>query len=76
MATLIKWTFGLFWLVTAGLTAFLAYSAVQMENDSQLILAWFVMCGFIFLSATWLTYNVIFGHYHKPIPKHHDLHQR
>jgi len=74
MAVIIRSVFGLFWAVSSAFVGFLAYIVLQTEHNPQLIWAWLVMCGFTFISATWLAYNIIFGHQHRPAPRHHDLH--
>ncbi len=74
MAVIIRSVFGIFWAVSSGFVGFLAYIVIQTEYNPQLIWAWLLMCGFTFISATWLAYNIIFGYQHKPAPKHHDLH--
>ncbi len=74
MAILIKSIFAVFWAATAGFVGFLAYIVIQTEYNPQLLWAWLTMCGLTLLSATWLAYNIIFGHQHKPEPRHHDLH--
>ena len=74
MATIIRSVFGVFWAASAGFTGFLAYIVIETEHNPQLLWAWLVMCGFTFLSATWLAYNIIFGRRHKPEQKHHDIH--
>jgi len=74
MAAIIKSVFGIFWALSAGFIGFLVYIIIQTENSPQLLWAWLVMCGFAFIAATWLAYNIIFGHHHKPALQHHDLH--
>jgi hypothetical protein len=32
------------------------------------------MCGFTFISVTFLAYNIIFGHHHRGEVQHHDAH--
>ena len=74
MVAIIKLMFAVFWAASAGLIGLLAYSVLTTEHSPQIIWAWLLMCGFTLLSATWLTYNIIFGYRHRPEPKHHDLH--
>ena len=65
MAAFIKSVFGVFWVISAGFVGFLAYIVLQTEHDPRLIWAWLVMCGFTFISATWLAHNIIFAHHHR-----------
>jgi len=74
MALIIRSVFVIFWAAASGFSVFLAYSILQTEQNPQLIYAWLLFCGFTFLSATWLTYNALFAHFHKPGPRHHDRH--
>ena len=61
MRKTIKWLFGIFWVVAAVFSVYLAYSAFQIEHDARLIWAWLVTSGLIFLSITWLTATVLFS---------------
>lgn len=74
MANLIRAIFALFWLAAVAFTGFLAYIVVQTETDPGLLWAWLVMCGFTFMSATFLAYNILFGHHHKADVPHHHSH--
>lgn len=72
MKTIIQWLFGIFWTIMTALSVYLAYSAFQVERDPRLIWAWLVMCGAIFLSVTWLTYNVFCARHKKPGATQHN----
>jgi CHASE1-domain containing sensor protein len=61
MANLIRAIVALFWLIASGFIGFLAYIVVQTEGDPRALWGWMVMCGFTFLSVTFLAYTVIFG---------------
>ncbi|MDA8244545.1 MAG: hypothetical protein M0025_10560 [Elusimicrobia bacterium] len=64
MANIIRAVFALFWLVSAGFLALLAYIVVQTEPNPARLWGWMVMCGLSFISATFLAYTLIFGgHY-------------
>jgi len=74
MAKIIKYLFAAFWTAATVYIGILAYTVTQKETDPGNIWAWLVFCGFAFISATWLSYNAIFARFHKPEPKHHELH--
>lgn len=74
MANAIRAVFALFWLVACGFIGFLAYIVIQTEGDPRALWAWLVMCGFTFVSATFLAYNIIFGHTHRAEDSHHHKH--
>lgn len=65
MATIIRSVFALFWLIATGFIAFLAYILFQTEGDPSVLWGWLVMCGFTFVSVTFLAYNIVFGHHHR-----------
>jgi len=64
MALIIRSVFTVFWLIAAWFIGYLAYIVTQTEHNPQIIWAWFVLCAFTFISATWLAYNIIFAHRH------------
>ena len=74
MANLIRSVFSLFWLAASGFVGFLAYIVIQTEGNPQVLWAWLVMCGFTFLSVTFLAYVIIFGGDHKAETPHHQKH--
>ncbi|MEK7722569.1 MAG: hypothetical protein AAB359_09300 [Elusimicrobiota bacterium] len=74
MVNLIRAVFALFWLFAAGFLGFLAYTVMQTESDPQMLWGWLVMCALAFLSATFLTYAVIFGHHERANAPHHHTH--
>lgn len=74
MANLIRAVFALFWLVATGFIGFLAYIVTQTEANPQALWAWLVMCAFSFVSATFLAYNIIFGHHERADAPHHHKH--
>ena len=74
MATLIRAVFALFWLAATGFIGFLAYIVTQTEANPQALWAWLVMCAFSFVSATFLAYNIIFGHHDRADAPHHHKH--
>lgn len=76
MANIIRGVFSIFWLVATGFLGFLAYIVIQTEANPQMLWGWLVMCGFSFVSATFLAYNIIFGHHPRPETLHHHTHQR
>lgn len=61
MAKLIRAFFSLFWLGSTLFIGFLVYIVLQTEPNPQALWGWLVMCGFTFVSATFLAYNIIFG---------------
>ncbi|MCM2266352.1 MAG: hypothetical protein NDI60_01110 [Elusimicrobiales bacterium] len=74
MANIIRAVFTLFWLAAVSFIGFLAYIVVQTEADPQMLWGWLVMCAFTFVSATFLAYNIVFGHHHKSDAPHHHTH--
>lgn len=66
MANIIRFVCALFWAAAAGFIGFLAYVVIGTEHDPRLLFAWLGMCGLALLSATWLSYNIIFGCRSKP----------
>ncbi|MCX5785359.1 MAG: hypothetical protein NTX59_06690 [Elusimicrobia bacterium] len=64
MALIIRSIFAVFWLIATWFIGYLAYIITQTERNPQAIWGWFVLCAFTFISATWLTYNIIFAHHH------------
>lgn len=74
MANLIRAVFAVFWLCATGFLGFLAYIVIQTEANPQILWAWLVMCGFTFVSATFLAYNIIFGHHDRANAPHHHTH--
>ncbi len=66
MANLIRAIFGIFWLAATGFLGLLVYTVLQTEGDPRMLWAWLTLSAFSFISATFLAYNIIFGH--------HDLH--
>lgn len=74
MANIIRAVFALFWLIASGFIGFLAYIVVQTEGDPRALWAWLVMCGFTFVSATFLAYTIIFGASHREAASQHDKH--
>lgn len=74
MANLIRAVFTLFWLTAVAFVCYLAYIVIQTEADPKALWAWLVMCGFTLVSATFLTYNIVFGHHHKADVPHHHSH--
>jgi len=74
MAYLIRAVFALFWLVAAGFLGFLVYIVIQTEANPQMLWAWLVMCALTFVSATFLAYNIIFGHHDRANAPHHHTH--
>ncbi|MBI5744683.1 MAG: hypothetical protein HY952_09050 [Elusimicrobia bacterium] len=74
MATIIRAVFTLFWLASVSFVGYLAFIVVQTEADPQLLWGWMVMCGFTMVSATFLTYNIVFGQHHKAEVPHHHVH--
>lgn len=71
MANIIRSVFALFWLLATGFIIFLAYILFQTEGDPAVLWGWLVMCAFTFVSATFLAYNIIFGHHHRA-GEHHE----
>ncbi|HCC48574.1 MAG TPA: hypothetical protein DEQ38_10745 [Elusimicrobia bacterium] len=74
MATLIRAVFAIFWLVATGFLGFLVYIVLQTEANPKALWAWLVLCGFSFVSATFLAYNIIFGHQDRANAPHHHTH--
>jgi hypothetical protein len=74
MANLIRAISALFWLAATGFTAYLAYIMLQTEANPQILWGWLVMCALTFVSATFLAYNIIFGHHQKADVPHHHTH--
>lgn len=74
MAYLIRAVFALFWLVATGFLGFLVYIVIQTEANPQMLWAWLVMCALTFVSATFLAYNIIFGHHDRANAPHHHTH--
>jgi len=74
MANIIRAAFALFWLVSTGFIGFLAYTVIRTEANPQALWGWLVMCGFIFVSATFLTYNIVFGQRSENDAQPHDSH--
>ena len=74
MANIIRAIFAVFWLVATGFLGFLAYIVVQTESNPQMLWAWLVMCALTFISATFLAYNIIFGHHDRASAPHHHTH--
>ena len=71
MANIIRGVFAILWLVATALLGFLAYIVLQTESNPQILWGWLVMCAFTFVSATFLTYVIIFGHHERDIEPHH-----
>lgn len=74
MANILRGVFAIFWLVATGFLGFLAYIVLQTEANPQMLWGWLVMCGFSFISATFLAYNIIFGHRARQEAPHHHNH--
>lgn len=74
MANIIRAVVALFWLIASGFIGFLAYIVAQTEGDPRALWAWMAMCGFTFVSATFLAYTIIFGASHRRDDAHHDKH--
>lgn len=74
MAKIIRAVVALFWLIASGFIGFLAYIVIQTEGDPRALWAWLVMCGFTFVSATFLAYTIIFGASHRDSEQHHHKH--
>lgn len=70
MATIIRAIFAIFWLFASGFLALLAYSVIQTEPDPTSLWGWMVMCALSFVSASFLAYNIIWGHH----DRHSDNH--
>ena len=62
MASLIRSAVAGLWLIATGVIGYVAYAAIRTEHTPQAIWAWFILCAFAFISATWLAYNVLFAH--------------
>ena len=74
MANLLRGVFAMFWLIASGFLGFLAYIVLQTEGNPRALWAWLAMCGFTFVSVTFLTYNIIFGASHREEAPHHHKH--
>lgn len=74
MANIIRVVFALFWVVATGFLGFMAYIVLQTESNPQMLWAWLVMCSLTFVSATFLAYNIIFGHHDRANAPHHHTH--
>ncbi len=74
MANIIRAVFAIFWAVAAAFLGFLAYIVIQTESNPQVLWAWLVMCALTFVSATFLAYNIIFGHHARANAPHHHTH--
>lgn len=74
MANIIRAIFALFWVAAVSFVGYLAYIMIQTETDPQMLWGWLVMCAFTFVSATFLAYNIVFGHHHKADVPHHHSH--
>lgn len=74
MANIIRGVFAIFWLVSTAFLGFLAYIVLQTEPNPQMLWAWMVMCALSFVSATFLAYNIIFGHQLRAEDPHHHTH--
>jgi len=74
MANIIRAVFALFWVVATGFLGFMAYIVLQTESNPQMLWAWLVMCSLTFVSATFLAYNIIFGHHDRANAPHHHTH--
>ena len=61
MELIIRSVFTVFWLGSACFIGYLAYIVTQTEHNPQTIWAWFVLCALTLISATWLSYNIIFA---------------
>jgi len=75
MANIIRAVFALFWLVATCFLGFLAFILIQTEGNPKILWGWLVMCGFTFLSVTFLAYTLIFGHHERDEDHHHDAPQ-
>jgi hypothetical protein len=74
MANIIRGVFAIFWLVSTAFLGYLAYIVLQTESNPQMLWAWMVMCALSFVSATFLAYNIIFGHHSRAEAPHHHTH--
>lgn len=74
MANIIRAVVALFWLIASGFIFFLAYIVMQTEGDPRTLWSWLVMCGFTFVSATFLAYTIVFGASHRESDPHHHKH--
>ena len=74
MANIIRAVFALFWVVATGFLGFMAYIVLQTESNPQMLWAWLGMCSLTFVSATFLAYNIIFGHHDRANAPHHHTH--
>jgi ABC-type multidrug transport system permease subunit len=74
MANIIRAVFALFWLAATCFICFLSYIVFQTEPNPQALWGWLVMCGFTFVSVTFLAYNIIFGHQARAEQPHHHTH--
>ena len=74
MAIIIRAVFVIFWLVATGFIGFLAYIVTQTEANPQALWAWLIMCAFSYLPATFLAYNIVFGHPARADMPHHHNH--
>ncbi|OIO02524.1 MAG: hypothetical protein AUJ51_06215 [Elusimicrobia bacterium CG1_02_56_21] len=75
MAHFIRSVFALFWLASTGFLCFLAYVVLQTESNPQRLVAWLVLCALTFISASFLAYNIIFGHHEREDSASHNPHQ-
>lgn len=71
MGKLIRAAFFAFWLASTAVIGYLAYSVIQTESDPRALWGWMVMCGFSFISASFLAYAVLFSHHDR-----HGAHSR
>jgi len=72
MANLIRAIFGIFWLAATGFLGLLVYVVLQTEGDPRMLWAWLTLSALSFISATFLAYNIIFGHHDRHThPRHH-----
>jgi hypothetical protein len=74
MANIIRAVFAFFWLMATVFIGYLTYVVLMTEPDPHALWGWLVMCGFTFISVTFLAYNIIFGHHHRGEVQHHDAH--
>ena len=60
MAKIIRAIIGIIWLAATSLMVFILFDVINTEPDQQIVWAWIVTAILVFLSISFLAYNVMF----------------
>jgi len=60
MTRIINSVITLLWLTATCFIGYLAYIVTQTERNPQTLWGWLFLCSLTFISASWLTYNILY----------------